>query len=100
MRMRILICVMVASCLGFGVYLFTWQGGRDRVTEAAGKTASGESPGAEVNWDREIREALGGQSLFSLRDRLRSLPGSEAVTEIEEFLRTGQDRNTGLILGH
>ena len=51
-----------------------------------------------MEWDREIRKEQGRESLDSLREKLLGRSASEAVAEIEEFLRNGEDRETGLDL--
>jgi len=99
MRKRILICVSIAFCIGFAVYLFKLQDDRgSMVKREGGESGSERTPAAELKWDREIREAPGKESLASLREKLLAKPSSEAVAKIEEFLRNGKDSKTGLIL--
>lgn len=96
---RILIFVFIAFCIGFAVYLFKLQDERGSMVKGEGGESGSEgSPGAELKWDREIREVPGKESLASLREKLFARPSSEAVAEIEGFLRKGKDRKTGLIL--
>lgn len=99
MLTRILISGFIATCIVFVVYLFNSRDEPGSIAKAAGGVNSPEAtPIAGLNWDQESRDTPGLESLSLLRDKLFSLPSSEAVAEIEEFLRKGKDRKTGLLL--
>ena len=94
---RLLACVFIGALISFAVYLFKLQ----NKSESNAKGEVGESDFHEarivdLKWDREIREIP--DSLASLREKLSAKPRSEAVGEIEVFLRKGKDRKTGLTL--
>jgi len=99
MLTRILISGFIATFIVFVVYLFNSRDEPGSIAKAAGGVTSLEAtPIAGLNWDQESRETPGLESLSLLKDKLFSLPSPEAVAEIEEFLRNGKDRKTGLLL--
>ncbi|MBQ33163.1 MAG: hypothetical protein CL923_11885 [Deltaproteobacteria bacterium] len=99
MLKRILICASIAFCIGFAVYLFKLQDDRGSMVKGEGGECGLEgTPVAELKWNREIEEVPGKESLASLREKLLARPSSEAVAEIEGFLRKGKDRKTDLNL--
>ncbi len=69
------------------------------LAEKGGEGSSRSNPVEQLNWEREIREGSGKESLDSLRGRLLAMSATEAVAEIEAFLQKGGDRKTGLSLG-
>lgn len=94
---RLLARVFIGVLIGFAIYLFKLQNKSESI--AKGEMRESDFPKArvvELKWDREIREIP--DSLASLREKLSAKPRSEAVSEIEGFLRKGKDRKTGLIL--
>jgi hypothetical protein len=101
MLKRILISVFIAFCIGLAVsvYLFKLQDERGSMVKGeGGERCSEGTPVTELKWDREIRKVPGKESLASLREKLFARSSSEAVAEIEGFLRKGKDRKTGLSL--
>lgn len=94
---RLLACVFTGALIGFAMYLFKLQNERESIVKReVGESDSQEARVFDLKWDREIREIS--DSLASLREKLSAKPRSEAVAEIEVFLRKGKDRKTGLIL--
>jgi len=99
MLKRILVSGFIAFCIGLAGYLFKSQTERGSMVKGEGGECGPEgTPVAELKWNREIEEAPGKESLASLREKLLARPSSEAVAEIEGFLRKGKDRKTDLIL--
>lgn len=94
---RLLACVFIGVLIGFAVYLFKLQNKSESIAKGEmGESDFQKARVVDLKWDREIREIP--DSLASLREKLSAKPRSEAVGEIEGFLRKGKDRKTGLIL--
>lgn len=99
MLKRLLVSGFIAFCIGLAGYLFKSQTERGSMVKGeGGEREPEETPATKLKWNREIEEVPGKESLASLREKLLAGPSSEAVAEIEGFLRKGKDRKTDLIL--
>ena len=93
----LLVSVFTVSGFCFVVYFFHVRGDQGfTVEEEIRGNGSGGSSDLELTWARNLEEAAGRDSLFSLREKLAAKPRSEAVAEIEEYLKRAEDRTTGL----
>ena len=87
---RLLACVFIGALISFAVYLFKLQNKSESIAKGeVGESDFHEARIVDLKWDREIREIP--DSLASLREKLSAKPRSEAVGEIEVFLRKGKD---------
>ena len=53
-------------------------------------------PAASMRWLDEVPATPGAESLAAARTRLLTLPADQAVSEIRSFLKSGEDRATGI----
>ena len=95
MPKRIIIIVLLVVGIASTVYFM--RSDEAPQSEPAEKVAPQiTSPVDALNWGLETQGEPGRESLDSLRERLLGMPAAEALAEIEGFLATGGDRNTGL----
>jgi hypothetical protein len=99
MLKRLLLIVLILVGIGFVFYLFKPQEGNALVgKEGAGKNFTGKSSPGKAPWMRELGLTVSRELLISLEKKLAAKPSAEAVSDIEEFLRGGEDRITGMSL--
>lgn len=97
MSKRILFILLIAASVGLIIY-FIPNGDKPESGKEAKQTETAvdaKTP-EPVEWDRVILERPGRKSLDSLRGRLLEMSAAAAVKEIEGFLASGKDGETGL----